>query len=34
MTDTDDELEQLRQQTDVGTRAQSETPGEESDRAG
>lgn len=30
MTDTDDELEQLRQQTDVGTRAQSETPGEES----
>lgn len=30
MTDTDDELEQLRQQTDVGTRAQSATPGEES----
>lgn len=28
MTDTDDELEQLRQQTDVGTRAQSSTPGE------
>jgi hypothetical protein len=31
MTDTDEELEQLRQQTDVGTRAQSSTPGEESD---
>jgi hypothetical protein len=30
MTDTDDELEQLRQKTDVGTRAQSPTPGEES----
>lgn len=28
MTDTDDELEQLRQKTDVGTRAQSPTPGE------
>ena len=28
MTDTDEELEQLRQQTDVGTRAQSATPGE------
>jgi hypothetical protein len=30
MTDTDEELEQLREQTDVGTRAQSSTPGEES----
>lgn len=30
MTDTDEELEQLRQQTDPGTRAQSATPGEES----
>ncbi|MCQ4334824.1 hypothetical protein KM295_15320 [Natronomonas sp. F2-12] len=29
MSDTDDELEQLREQTDVGTRAQSATPGEE-----
>ena len=29
MTDTDDELEQLRQKTDVGTRAQSATPGEQ-----
>jgi hypothetical protein len=29
MTDTDDELEQLRQKTDVGTRAQSPTPGEQ-----
>jgi hypothetical protein len=31
MTDADDdELEALREQTDVGTRAQSETPGEQS----
>jgi hypothetical protein len=30
MTDSDEELEQLRQETDVGTRAQSETPSEES----
>jgi len=29
MTDTDEELEQLRQKTDVGTRAQSSTPGEQ-----
>jgi len=30
MTDADDELDELRQKTDVGTRAQSATPGEES----
>lgn len=30
MSDTDDELEQLREQTDVGTRAQSASPSEES----
>ena len=29
MPETDEELEQLRQQTDVGTRAQSSTPGEQ-----
>ena len=30
MTDTDEELEQLRQKTDVGTRAQSATTGDDS----
>jgi len=30
MSDTDDELEQLREQTDVGTRAQSATPSDQS----
>nr|EGQ39608.1 MAG: hypothetical protein J07AB56_03360 [Candidatus Nanosalinarum sp. J07AB56] len=30
MTDTDDELEELREKTDVGTRAQSEASEEES----
>ena len=29
MPETDEELDQLRQQTDVGTRAQSSTPGEQ-----
>lgn len=29
MTDSDEELEQLRQQTDVGTRAESPTPGDQ-----
>lgn len=29
MTDADDELEQLRQQTDVGTRAQSSPPSDD-----